>query len=39
MPGPISQVKRGEIIAYSNTGLSPTEISRLCNVHVRYTLY
>jgi len=39
MPGFISQVKEGEIIVYYNTELSPTEISKLCNVYVIYTLY
>ena len=34
-PGPTTlQRTRGEIIAYSRAGLSATEISRLCNVHV-----
>lgn len=35
MPGPISQEKRGEIIAYFNSGFSAEEIARLCNIHVR----
>jgi len=34
MPGPTSQMIRGEIVAYSNAGLTATEIARLCNVNV-----
>ena len=37
MPAPIPQNVRGQILAYINAGLSATEVSRLCNVNVRYS--